>query len=73
MAYSTSEIGEMDFAGVAKDGSSPVGLMPKLRALVSMFPVLEADVASSTNATAISPFIFETTNVVSFFIKKIKR
>ena len=46
----------MDFSEVAKDGSSPVGLMPKLRALVPKFPVLEADVASSTKATAISPF-----------------
>ena len=35
---------EMDFFEVAKDGSSPV---------------LEADVASSTNATTIIPFYFE--------------
>ena len=46
----------MDFFEVAKDGSSPFGLMPKLRALVSKFPVLEANLASSTDATAISPF-----------------
>ena len=43
---------------VAKDGSSPAVSCLKLEPKVSSFPVLEADVASSTNATAKSPFIW---------------
>ena len=43
---------------VAKDGSSPAVSCLKLEPKVSSFPVLEANVASSTNATAKSPFIW---------------
>ena len=41
-----------------KDGSSPAVSCLKLEPKVSSFPVLEANVASSTNATAKSPFIW---------------
>ena len=43
---------------VAKDGSSPAVSCLKLEPKVSSFPVLEANVASSTNAKAKSPFIW---------------
>ena len=43
---------------VAKDGSSPAVSCLKLEPKVSSFPVLEANMASSTNATAKSPFIW---------------
>ena len=43
---------------VAKDGSSPAVSCLKLEPKVSSFPVLEASVASSTNATAKSQFIW---------------
>ena len=43
---------------VAKDGSSPAVSCLKLEPKVSSFPVLEAIVSSSTNATAKSPFIW---------------
>ena len=45
------------YLAVAKDGSSPAVSCLKLEPKVSSFPVLEANVASSTNATAKSPFI----------------
>ena len=48
----------MDFSEVVRTAAALYGLMPKLRAMVSKFPVLEANMASSTNATAISPFHF---------------
>ena len=43
---------------VAKDGSSPAVSCLKLEPKVSSFPVLEANMASSTNATAKSSFIW---------------
>ena len=42
----------------ARDGSSPAVSCLKLEPKVSSFPVLEANVASSTNATAKSPFLW---------------
>ena len=45
-------------SNVAKDGSSPAVSCLKLEPNVSSFPVLEANMASSTNATAKSPFIW---------------
>ena len=46
------------YLALAKDGSSPAVSCLKLEPKVSSFPVLEANVASSTNATAKSPFIW---------------
>ena len=43
---------------VEKDGSSPAISCLKLEPMVSRFPVLEVSVASSTNTTMKSPFIW---------------
>ncbi len=47
---------KLDLTEVAKDGSSPSVSCLNFESRVSKFPVLEASVASSTNATASSPF-----------------
>ena len=47
---------KLDLTEVAKDGSSPSVSCLNFEPRVSKFPVLEASVASSTNATASSPF-----------------
>ena len=46
------------YLALAKDGSRPAVSCLKLEPKISSFPVLEASVASSTNATTKSPFIW---------------
>ena len=54
----SSNVINWTLSDVARDGSSPAVSCLKLEPKVSSFPVLEANVASSTNATTKSPFIW---------------
>ena len=47
---------KLDLIEVAMDGSSPSVSCLNFEPKVSKFPVLEAGIASSTNATSSSPF-----------------